>query len=141
MQTGIAFIDADYKEYIGNEGKDISDARKFVNTPEWAGMLSVDYKCPAGKYGSLNFGNVSFRSKTYLTVSSSDVLAQDSYELFNAFINFETRDRHWLFTLAGKNLSDKEYREHAFDLMESFGYQLAYYGAPRTFSLSISYLY
>ena len=142
LQTGLGFIDAYYKKYIGKGGKDISDEREFVNTPKWTAMLGLDYKCLVKNYGWVNFGgDASFRSKTYLTVSSSDTLAQDSYELYNAFINFETRDKHWLFTLAGKNLSDEEYKEHAFDLMESFGYQLAYYGAPRTFSLSISYIF
>lgn len=142
LHTGIGFIDAYYKEYIGEGGEDISDEREFVNTPKWTAMLGLDYKYQAGNYGTLNFGgDVSYRSKTYLTVSSSDSLAQDGYELFNAFINYETKDKHWLVSLSGKNLADEEYRDHGFDLMDSFGYQVAYYGAPRTFSLSVSYLF
>jgi iron complex outermembrane receptor protein len=54
-------------------------------------------------------------------------------------ITFESADDKWRVMLGGKNLSDKEYRTHAFDLSGFPGVQLGYYNPPRTYSLSTTY--
>lgn len=86
-------------------------------------------------------GDLSYRSKTYPTVSSSEVLAQSGYALLNAQVAFQTADEHWTATLGVRNITDKRYVSHGFDLSDSLGYQLAYYGAPRTWSLGLKYRY
>jgi iron complex outermembrane receptor protein len=142
VDVNLGYMDAGYKEYIGPNGTDISAQRHLVNTPEWTARLAPRYTLPLGDLGDLTFSlDVSYRDKTYTTVSSSEVLAQDGYSLVNAGISLEAPDQRWRIALGGKNLTDKAYLAHGFDLSDSLGYQLGYYGAPRTYSLTASYRY
>ncbi|MEX6725687.1 TonB-dependent receptor [Parapedomonas caeni] len=133
-----AYLDAQYDEFIGAGGADIAGQREMVNAPKWSFTFGGQYRQPIGTWGyaSLN-ADVAYRSKTYPTVSSSEVLAQDGYALVNAGLAFETMDGVWQLALGVKNLTDKNYVTHGFDLSDSLGYQLGYYGAPRTWSLSL----
>lgn len=137
-----AWLDAGYDEYIGPGGADISHLRTPVNSPELAFRLGVNWQRDVGDAGRVVVdGDVAYRSKTYPTVSSSEVLAQSGYALLNAQVAFVTSDDRWTATLGVRNLTDKHYVSHGFDLSDSLGYQLAYYGAPRTWSLGLKYRY
>ncbi|WP_417482083.1 hypothetical protein [Maricaulis sp.] len=65
-------------------------------------------------------------------MSSSEILAQDSYALVNAFVGLGAEDGSWEIRAGVRNLLDETYTTQAFDLADFPGYQLAYYGAPRT---------
>lgn len=135
----LAFLHSEYTEYIDG-GVDISDQRELVNAPKVSGRAGLAYDLSLDDMGELSFsGGASYRSKTYLTVSSSEVLAQDAHWLVDASVLFTPRDADWTVLLSGKNLGDEAYKEHAFDLSASPGVQLAYYGAPRTVSLDVRY--
>ena len=136
----LAYLHAEYKEYIGPDGDDISADREMVNSPEWSGRLALRYDWPLASGARVSLGaDVSYRDKVYPTVSSSEILAQDSYSLWNAQLQFVSADQHWEFLLSGKNLTDEEYVTHGFDLSDSLTYQLAYYGAPQTASAAVIY--
>lgn len=146
LNANIGYLDAEYKEYFAeadtttNQVLDVSDERSMVNAPEWDTFIGLNYLLASGDWGELSLlADMSYRSKTYLEVNSSENLAQGGYTLFNAAIGFESSDGHWRAMLGGKNLSDKEYRSHAFDLSAFPGVELGYYNAPRTYSLSVSY--
>jgi len=142
LNATIGYLDARYDEYIGPGGQDISDDRELVNAPEWSGRLGAVYVADLGVNGSLTFGaDASYRSKTWPTVSSSEVLAQDGYTLVDAFVRWSDRDDHLFAQLGGKNLTDERYIEHGFDLSDSLGYQLAYFGAPRTVRLTVGFTF
>jgi iron complex outermembrane receptor protein len=137
----LAYLHSEYTEYIDG-GVDISGQRKLVNAPEWSGRAGLSYDASLGELGDLTLsGGASYRSKTYLTVSSSEVLAQDGYWLTDASILFTPRNAAWTVLLSGKNLTDEAYKEHGFDLSASPGVQLGYYGAPRTVSLDVRYTF
>ncbi len=135
----LAYLHSEYTEYIDG-GVDISDQRELVNAPEWSGRAGLTYHASLGDLGDLTLsGGASYRSKTYLTVSSSEILAQDGYWLADASILFTPRNAPWTVLLSGKNLTDEAYKEHGFDLSASPGVQLGYYGAPRTVTLDVRY--
>ncbi|NEX94787.1 TonB-dependent receptor [Caulobacter sp. 17J65-9] len=137
LNAVIGYLDARYDEYIGPGGLDISDQRTPVNAPKWSVRLGGTYRVELGE-GSLVLGaDVSRRSKTYSTVSSSEILAEDGYTLVDAFARYEAPGDRWFLSLGGKNLTDERYITHGFDLSDSLGYQLAYYGAPRTWSATL----
>lgn len=137
----LAYLHSEYTEYIDG-GVDISDQRELVNAPEWSGRAGLTYDASLGALGDLTLsGGAAYRSKTYLTVSSSEILAQDGYWLADASILFTPRNAPWTVLLSGKNLTDEAYKEHAFDLSASPGVQLGYYGAPRTVSLDVRYTF
>lgn len=134
-----ALLHSEYTEYIDG-GVDISDQRELVNAPKVSGRAGLSYDLSLGDLGDLALsGGASYRSKTYLTVSSSEVLAQEAHWLADASILFTPRNTEWTVLLSGKNLGDEAYKEHGFDLSASPGVQLAYYGAPRTISLDVRY--
>lgn len=140
VDMNAAYLGGGYDELIGDFEEEVSDQRELVNAPKWSGRLAGTYWfAGVGQADvSLQIG-VSYRSKTYLTVSSSELLAQDGYSLVDASLRYETADGRWQVSLFGKNLTDKEYREHAFDLSASPGVQLGYYGAPRTVGVNVRY--
>ncbi|WP_339913335.1 TonB-dependent receptor [uncultured Brevundimonas sp.] len=134
----VSYLDGEYDEYIGPGGLDISNQRTLVNAPEWSGRLGGVYTVDMGPGGMFKFGaDASYRSKTYPTVSSSEVVAQGAFTLVDAFARWEASSGRYFAELGGKNLTDERYIEHAFDLSASPGYQLAYYGAPRTVRFTV----
>jgi len=134
----IGYLDARYDEYIGPGGADISDQRELVNAPKWSTRLGAVYVAELGASGRLTFGaDAAWRSKVYPTVSSSEVLAQDGYTLVDAFLRWTDSNDRFSVELGGKNLTDERYVEQGFDLSDSLGYQLAYFGAPRTVRLTV----
>lgn len=133
----VGYLDAQYDEYIGPGGADISDQRELVNAPKWSTRLGAVYVAELGSSGRLTFGaDAAYRSKVYPTVSSSEVLAQDAYTLVDAFVRWTDSNDRFSVELGGKNLTDERYVEQGFDLSDSLGYQLAYFGAPRTVRLT-----
>ncbi len=146
LNANLGYLDTEYREYfaevdsVAKTVRDVSDERSLANAPEWDTQLGLRYDMPLLDWGQLTFlADMSYRSKTYLEVNSSENLAQSGYTLFNAALMFESADEHWQVILGGKNLSDKAYRTHAFDLSAFPGVELGYYNAPRTYSLSASY--
>ena len=139
VNATLGFLDAEYDRYIGPGGVDIADQREMVNAPRWSWRLGATYAVPLS-FGALTLdGDVAYRSKTYPTVSSSEVLAQKGRALVNAQATLELGEGNWAVSAGVKNLFDEEYISHGFDLSDSLGYQLGYYGDPRTWSLSLRY--
>lgn len=140
LNATVGYLDAQYDEYIGPGGVDISDQRHLVNAPEWSARLGGVYDIDLGDNGSLTLGaDASYRSKVYPTVSSSEILAQDGYTLVDAFVRWSDRNDRLFVQLGGQNLTDERHIEQGFDLSDSLGYQLAYFGAPRTVRLTAGF--
>lgn len=140
LNATVGYLDARYDEYTGPGGVDISDQRHLVNAPEWSARLGGVYVADLGVNGSLTLGaDASYRSKVYPTVSSSEVLAQDGYTLVDAFVRWSDGDDRLFLQLGGRNLTDERHIEQGFDLSDSLGYQLAYFGAPRTVRLTAGF--
>lgn len=141
----IGYLDAEYREYItgnptNNQLIDISAQRELVNAPELDTQLGLRYDFTPWEWGQLSvLGDISYRSKTYLEVNSRETLAQSGYSVSNAAIVLESIDNQWSLMFGVKNLSDKRYRSHAFDLSAFPGVMLGYYNAPRTYALSANY--
>ncbi|MBT1062752.1 TonB-dependent receptor [Bowmanella sp. Y26] len=139
LNMNAGYLGGGYDELIGDFDEEISDKRELVNAPKWNGRLGLEYWMDLDS-GSLSWSvSASYRSKTYLTVSSSEVLAQSAYTLMDMSVTYLSDDEQWQVSLYGNNLTDKEYRQHGFDLSASPGVQLGYYGAPRTYGLNLKY--
>lgn len=137
LNANLAWLDSQYDEFVGPGGADISDQRKLVNAPRWSGGFGATYSLALGDAGDLKLGgNLSYRSKAYTVVSSSEELAQDAFALLDAFVRFESASGVWWLEAGGKNLTDKQAITHGFDLSDSLGYQLAYYNDPLTWTVS-----
>ena len=134
------YLHSKYNKLLGDFDVDVSAQRKLVNAPKWTSRGGFTYKARLDNAGDLSFsGAVSYRSRSFLTVSSSPILSQKGYALLEGALQYDSPDGHWSAVLSGKNLTDKAFKEHGFDLSASPGVQLAYYGTPRTYSLSLRY--
>lgn len=142
LNMNLGYLAGGYDELLGDFEQEVSDERELVNAPRWNGRLGLDYWFDLGSHGSLSLNaGVSIKSKTYLTVSSSEVLAQPGFALYDLYLSWQSLDEQWQLNLFGKNLTDKRYRQHGFDLSASPGVQLGYYGDPRTFGVQLTYRY
>ena len=142
LDLAVGYLDAAYQEFIGLNGEDVSDQLTPANAPKWTTRLGAEVRTPIAQSAEFVVaGAVAYRSGVFPTVSASQVLFQEGYTLFDASAGIEFADGRYAIRAVGKNLSDKRYRQQGFDLSDSLGYQLGYYGAPRTWSLTASVRY
>lgn len=139
LNTNLGYLGGGYDELVGDFGVEVSSQRELVNAPRWNGRISLDYWFELDNASLSVSLSGSYRSKTYLTVSSSELLAQGGYSLLDMSVTYLSNDDKWQVSLYGKNLTDKRYRQHGFDLSASPGVQLGYYGAPLTFGVNVKY--
>ena len=90
-----------------------------------------------------------YRSEKALAVDNADLATrrkfagmwQSSYWLYDAQLVWESPDRKLSAGLYGKNLADEVYRTDAQEFSSVGGIRTAYYGAPRTWFVTLSMKY
>ena len=134
----VAHLDTRYDEYISG-GVDIASTSRFPNAPEWtAGASAIgEWPLPGGSTFDARL-DVSYQSAMYATTDIEAFLLQPGRTLWNASLSWQSPNHDWEVALIGQNLSDKAYRQGSFWL-PTLGLATTYYGAPRTFALSITY--
>ncbi len=144
LNAALGYLDAKYEEFntlVAGVVTDVSD-RELVNAPEWSGSLGLTYERRVSPWllGTVHVDGA-YRGKTYTEITASEVLAQDSYPLANAFVSVRTDDDRWELRAGARNLTDEKVRVQGFNLSEFPGYQLAFYSARRTWTLHVAYRY
>ena len=76
--------------------------------------------------------------KDPVTGALASPITQDGYGLVNANVTWRINDA-WSLSLAGTNLTNKEYRTTGYNLVSALGVMTGFYGAPRQFSLTARY--
>ncbi|MDO7842045.1 TonB-dependent receptor [Sphingomonas immobilis] len=84
--------------------------KQFASQPQWQYFASATWTIPLGDHGTLKLG----ASGNYMTSYFSDTLNTAQYQIpahgyANAFVDFETADHRWNFTLTARNLADEFY--------------------------------
>ncbi|GAB4170508.1 MAG: TonB-dependent receptor [Wenzhouxiangellaceae bacterium] len=159
--AAVGYIDAEYKEFItavtdpatGSTAlQDVADQRVFQNTPKWTAHLGLGYERPVqwfGVDGTLHLlGGWSYRSKTYQFEIPSQFLDQPGYSLYDASIIWKHISGKYELGLYGRNLTDKQYKVSGYlfvtpdgsvSTLGLEGIANAFYGPPRTFTLTGRY--
>jgi iron complex outermembrane receptor protein len=141
LSAQIGYLDADYKEFVDESrpgGDRSGDEPPFA--PDWTGRLAATYTLGLGDRGLLTFGaDANYRGKAWLSVDNRDVLTQDDYWLFNALVRWDSPDERWNATAGIKNIGDEVYKTDAQEFSSVGNIQTAYYGDPRTWSLSVGF--
>lgn len=139
LRGALGMMRSHFSEYL-DAGANVADQRRLPNAPTLTAMLGAVQTLRWRDAGAVRLGgDVRQLRNVYLADSGSEALYQRSYTVLNAFVSYETRDRKWLLTLAGKNLGNEKYKQAGFDFSRSLGYQVGYYGDPRTVMLSALY--
>lgn len=136
LSGNATYLDAEYKKYLSG-GVDVADQQEFTNTPELTYAINADLAFPVGDTGTVDTRlSYSYRDDVYPTTDLSEIVFQESYELWNAALVFRPLGEQWRIALEGKNLGDEEYRTTGYDLRGSgFPIVSGYYGDPRTWTL------
>ena len=139
VSASLGWLDAEYKEYIDVSQRDLADERTPIHAPDLTGNLAAQYEIPM-EFGRLRLSaDLSYRSKYYVEVNNLEALAQGGFALLNAAVALEDPAGRWEVSFGVRNLTDKAYITHGFDLTAFPGIGLAYHGAPRTFRVRASY--
>ncbi|NJC34928.1 iron complex outermembrane receptor protein [Sphingomonas jejuensis] len=105
----LGYIDAQYDEFIGNTGVDVSDFRRIQNTPDWTLSGTLGATAPIGS-GSVDASTtVSYRSETSQFETPSPFLDQPGYALWDANLVYRFMDDRFSVGLHAKNILDERY--------------------------------
>jgi iron complex outermembrane receptor protein len=138
--TDAKFNEVMFYDAVTKTTTDVSGLWSFANTPELTGTLGTKYTT-ALLGGELVFNaNLYHRSETQIFELPS-VLDFGGYTLFNAGATWYDASGNWDVSLQGRNLGDKETRIAGYNFPLLAGEQTitAYYGDPRTVSLTVGY--
>ncbi len=159
----LAFIDAEYKEWIVANGLtgsaaalvNVAGAAEFQNTPKRAANLTATYDWPLaifGRGGTLSLANsLSYKSKVYqfefvrpsgvpaldVNLPAAEMLAMGGHTLWDAGITWTSRDRNVQVALNGRNLTDKQNKVAGYAFGAFFNTITTFYGDPRTVKASV----
>ena len=122
--------------------RDFSDVRVFQNTPKWNGSVSLNWRQDLGDKGSITVIPAASYRSTFNMFEIPSILDQSSYWLVDASIVWKSEDEKYTVGLHGRNLTKEEYRIGGYNFPQSAGVLFgnsvtAYYGPPRTVTLSV----
>ena len=102
--------------------------------------MALQHSFSLGESGTLSVGgDVSYRSKTWLSVDNRDVLSQDAYTLLGMFGVWDSPQYSWQLRAGVRNLSDQNYKTEGQEFASVGNIQTAYYGMPRNYYMSLRY--
>lgn len=135
----VGYVDAEYTEFLGAGGVDVSDVTDVQNTPDWTGSASLTYAMPISS-GMLAFtGSAAYRGDTQQFEYPTPLLDQESYWLYDASVNWTSDSDRWRVSAYGRNLSDERYTTSGYYFPTVGSSVLAFYGNPRTWSVALEY--
>lgn len=157
FNLSLGWIDAEFTEVLDTNpvtGEVFNNAAQYEisNTPELTYNLGMNYEF-SNTLGDFVFNANYYFRDDYAINEFQNLLTQESYGLLNTSINWFSEDGHWTIGLHGKNLTDEEYMVGGYQFVapdESApgGFApglggdntlIAYYGDPRTVSLTVDY--
>src|SRR5688572_30516892 len=97
----------EFVEYQNEETGDILSGNDLVRAPEWSAVGAVGYELPLSSFGSM-YARVeySYRSSYFNTPENESDLAQGSFGLLNAYLQFEAANNMWYAFASGRNLTN-----------------------------------
>lgn len=146
LRAHVGVLDASYEEYDAPNlaTGDTEDLSKLdlIQAPELTYGFGWRLRVIADGANRLTLnGQYGGRSGYHTTVMNAQSLEEDGYGLLNIGLLWERPESGLRANLAVANATDEEYITHGFDLLSYPGVALAYYGAPRTYALSLSWEY
>lgn len=142
VDFNVGYLESEFIEYktvdrATGETLDVSDTANLPFAPTWDSKLGLNYALYLSGYTLSARTDVGYRSKTYFEVLGNT--SQEGYTLANASLVLAPNSQNWQLILSAKNLTDKAYRDFAYDLTSANLSEISYYGEPRTFALTGRY--
>ena len=146
IDLNFALLDTEYDDFTSGDpsraalGELDLSGNELTQAPEYTANLSVSYIIPSSAGDFTVRGEGRFVDGVHLTQFNLDHTYQESYELFNAFITWDSPEEDWTATAYVRNLENKTIVNAAFIGTGLVGFPLV--GSllpPRTYGLSVSY--
>ena len=137
LQAGLGLLDTEVKEGALS-GVDL-EGNELLLAPDMNFNLAFTWEIAETDLGIFSLrGNSTFVDDLYFDVFNTDRIASDGYWVHNARLDLVSQDDKWQLGVWVKNLADEEYYTSTLDL-QSFGYDYAHVGAPRTYGAELRY--
>lgn len=155
LSATFGYIDTSFSEVIDTdpvtgEEFDKSDSFTISNTPEYTFNLGFNYTIESNVGDFIVNASYYYRDD-YVLFEENSLLTQKGYGIANASVSWYDPEGNWTANLHMKNLTDEEYMVGGYQFvapLDGGGYApglggdntlIAYYGDPRTISLTIGY--
>ncbi len=145
LSWALGYVDAQFKRFINNAGRDVARIYQFRNTPEWTANSVLSYELPVQllqRPGRLQFSSsLTYRGATGQFEQPTPELDQRAYTLWDLNVVWSDSGKHWLIGIHAKNLSDTEYIYAGFyaPTLGREGNITAFYGNPRQILGTVQY--
>lgn len=136
LWANVGLLNSSYKEFIDDRG-DKTDEEP-IRSPGLTLSGGIVYTWSLGDSGKLRIAaDARYISSYYTSVDNSENLFEDGYTMLNATLKWEPNESG-LYAKAGvRNLLDATYHIDAFEFRTLGNAQVAFYGDPRTWYLSV----
>lgn len=137
-----AWTHARYSKFVEANGNDRT--KEPFPVPEWQYSLSGKYVVPAGNGDLSLFAAWRWQDDVFYRGTALDQasVSQKAFGLLDGRISYKLDSEPGLeIALFGKNLLNKKYRTNALDFDSSSGYNIAFYGDPRTYGVELKWTF
>jgi iron complex outermembrane receptor protein len=143
----VGYTDAQYKEFVTYDPAtgtrhDVAGQRQFQYTSKYTGSVAFTYRQDLGSNGNLTLvPALSYRSRYQIYETPVPALDQKAFTLVDAGLTWQSANDHYEVGLYGRNLGDVRYRVGGYNFPGAvYGNSVtAYYGPPRTYTLSATW--
>ncbi len=132
----LGVLNSEYQRFIGEDGEDLSEARRFPSAPDIT--MSMSFKSIFSLLGGelTQVTGFNYRGRTWLVEVRDSRFEADSYGTVNASFVWENKENTLEVGLFGKNLTDSRYKTGVYSF-DDFSAGTFFYGEPRTITLSL----
>lgn len=140
LSTQIGYLDSEYGAggFSGADG--VPDEPAF--SPDWTMRFAGTYTFDLGDRGALQLSaDANYRDSMQLSVENTPALFEEDYWLLGGFVSWISPAQSWVVMAGIKNATDEVYKVEGQDFRSVSNIQTAYYGNPKTYTLSVEYRY
>ncbi len=84
--------------------------KQFAGQPQWQYFAAATWSIPVNRYGTIKLGaSGNYQTSFFSATHNSPQYRIPVHACATAFVNFETEDHRWNFTLTARNLSNSFY--------------------------------
>ena len=141
VNVAAGYLDAEYTELdpqLATLNPPLTADKKLVKAPDWTLSAGMQYRFDVGAGEIVLRGDWAYKSKVFHDVFNDARLAQEAFDLFNAYAAFTTSNRHWEIAVFGTNLSDERYRLSG-NSSVGFGLAESTFSPPREWGATLRY--
>jgi iron complex outermembrane recepter protein len=141
VNLAAGYLDAKYTELdpqLATLNPPLTVDKQLVKAPDWTLSGGLQYRFDIAVGEIILRGDWSYKSKVFHDVFNDPRLAQEAFDLFNAYAAFVTSDRQWEIAVFGTNLSDERYRVSG-NSSAGFGLAESTFSPPREWGATLRY--